>query len=280
MKRKIIARRKPVARSKGPRPVLAIGVCLIITLSGIAIDGPWRLTGWSSKILSRSLSPAPAAALPPPGNPSKEYIYAGGRLIATEEPGSVTLASPLNLAAVTISDVQINISWTASSNAHHYQIERADNINGPFNVLNPNVTGTTFSDTSAIAIKAYVYRVIAADSSGNLSSASNADLAVAIKFDDDPLPSFTVVKAQHILQLRQAINAARAAANLPPKIWFQNNIQLGSTTIMATDVEELRTALDEALQRFGLPTGGYKDPALYRVIINKDHIKELRDRVK
>jgi hypothetical protein len=80
--------------------------------------------------------------------------------------------------------------------------------------------------------------------------------------------------------LRQAVNAVRATANLGPAVWFQPDIQQQSTTIMATDVEELRTKLDEALERFGLPTGGYTDSSLHLVLIYKDHIRELRDRVK
>jgi hypothetical protein len=49
---------------------------------------------------------------------------------------------------------------------------------------------------------------------------------------------------------------------------------------MAVDIQELRTALDEALQRLGLPSGGYQDSALGGVLIQKAHIQQLRDRVK
>jgi hypothetical protein len=42
---------------------------------------------------------AGAQSLPPPSQPSKEYIYAGGRLVATEEPSSTPTPAPTNAAS-------------------------------------------------------------------------------------------------------------------------------------------------------------------------------------
>jgi hypothetical protein len=292
MSRKKRADRKKIRRAKSYGKLSGIVVTAI--LGTATLVGLWAPTLGRRKI--RSLFVSSPAPLPSPNNPSKEYIYAGGRLIATEEPGTGTpgtLAPPTSVAADTISNVEIDISWGASQNAHHYRVERASNLGGTFTVLDSNVTGTTYKDMSVgtsvgcnsndptSTVCAFVYRVLAADAAGNLSVPSNVDLATAIKFEDDPLPANAEVRAAHILQLRQAINAARAAANLGPAVWFQQNIQPGSTTILAKDVEELRTALDQALERFGLSTGGYTDPApLYRVLIYKEHIRELRARLK
>lgn len=255
---------------------LAVSLIIIFAVAGVA--GSWGFYS-SRKIPARRLLSSPPASFPAPDNPSKEYIYVGGRLIATEEP-ALTLMAPANLVANSISDIRIDISWAGTPNAHHYQIERATNLNVPFTLLASNVTGTTFSDTSVSSVNAYLYRVMAADAAGNLSAASNVDMGTAIKFDDDPLLPLSEVRAQHILQLRQAVNAVRFAANLPAASWFQKDIQQRNTIVMAVDIQELRTALDEALQRLGLPSGGYQDSALGGVLIQKAHIQQLRDRVK
>jgi hypothetical protein len=74
-------------------------LCLVGTLSLGMVAGPWRNSLAARKLRAAIASPLPAPALPAPGNPSKQYIYAGGKLIATEEPGSgptVSLTSPAN----------------------------------------------------------------------------------------------------------------------------------------------------------------------------------------
>src|SRR5262245_34470293 len=139
-RKKTVKRTKYVVRSKNRR-ILAGVVCLIVILGMAAGAGSFRSP---FHLRTPSLfSPAPPP-IPPASSPSKEYIYAGGRLIATEEPNPVILAAPTSLVANTISNVQIDISWGATPNAHHYQIQRATNLGGTFTTLNPNVIGTTF----------------------------------------------------------------------------------------------------------------------------------------
>ena len=276
-RKKIAGRRRRIILPKNRGRALIVTLCLIVTLGAAAVGGPW-----GASLRRRGIRPLMSAPppLPPAGSPSKEYIYAGGRLVATEEPNSLTLAPPTNLVASTVSSVQINISWTAAPNAHHYQVERAGISGGPFTVLNSNVPGTTLSDNSAVGVKAYLYRVRAADASGNLSATSNVDLATAIVFEDDPLPDRAKVRSQHILQLRQAVNAVRAAALLPDSVWTDNVASLSGFTIKAIHIQELRTNLDGALSKLGLPASPYTDSSLSGVHIKKIHIDELRQRVK
>jgi hypothetical protein len=265
------------------RRYLLVGSVGLIAVLGLAsVAGSWRPLS-RTRVGSLFFSPPPPP-VPPPSSPSKEYIYAGGRLVATEEPNP--MAAPLNLIAATFSQAQINISWNSVSNAHHYVVERASVIGeSNFAPLNSNVIGTTFNDTTVSNGVAYLYRVKAADAVGNVSPASNLDVATAITFEDDPFPvppTYTLIRGQHILQLRTAINAVRLAVGKPQATWTQtiNPAQPGTVTIMAIDVEELRTKLDEALLVLNLPTGGYTDSSLSGVQIKRDHIRELRDRVK
>lgn len=253
--------------------------CLICIVALAGVAGPWRTPLSKTRIGSLFFAPPP-----PPGSPSKEYIYAGGRLVATEEPNP--MAAPTNLIAATFSNARVDVSWNAVPNADHYRLERASVIGeSNFQPVNTNVIGTSYQDTTVTNGNAYIYRVKAADAANNLSPVSNVDVATAITFDDDPFPApptFTMVKAQHIVQLRTAINALRITAGLPTASWTQtiNPAQPGTVTIMAIDVEELRTKLDDALGVFNLPTGGYTDAALSNKQILKTHITELRSRVK
>ena len=263
------------------RHVLIGSVCLIFMVALAGVGGPWRTPLSKTRIGSLFFSPPP-----PPGNPAREYIYAGDRLVATEDPIPNTLAAPANLIAATFSNARVDVSWNAVPNAHHYRLERASVIGEPnFQPINTNVAGTTYQDTTVTNGEAYIYRVKAADAADNLSPVSNIDVATAITFEDDPFPAppvFTMVRAQHIVQLRTAINALRITAGLSAASWTQaiNPAQPGTVTIMAIDIEELRTKLDDALDVFDLPIGGYTDPSLSNKEILKTHITELRSRVK
>ena len=266
------------------RGYVLVGSVGLIAVMGLAtVAGPWRTSLSRTRVGSLFFSPPPP--LPPPGSPSKEYIYAGGRLIATEEPNP--MVAPTNLIADTFSNARIDLTWTAAPpGAHHYQVERAGVIGeSNFQPINSNVVGTTYNDSTVTSGQAYIYRVRAADATGNLSPVSNIDVATAITFEDDPFPApptLTLIRAQHILQLRTAINAVRIAAALPTATWTRpiDPAQPGTVTIMAIDVEELRTKLDDALDVFDLPTGGYTNSSLAGQPILKDHIRELRLRVK
>jgi hypothetical protein len=275
-------RRRSSIRTKRRYVMIGSG-CLIFIVALAGVAGPWRTPLSKTRIGSLFFSPPP----PPPGSPSKEYIYAGGRLVATEEPDPIApLAAPTNLIAATFSNAQVDVSWSAVPNAHHYRLERASVIGeSNFQPLNSNVAGTTYQDTTVTNGNAYIYRVKAADASNNLSPVSNVDVATAITFEDDPFPApptFTLIRAQHIVQLRTAINALRITAGLSAASWTQaiNPAQPGTVTIRAVDVEELRTKLDDALGVFNLPTGGYTDASLSNKPILKTHITELRSRVK
>src|SRR5215217_5615246 len=142
-------------RSAGKkRGYLLVGSIGLIAVLGLAtVAGPWQSSLSRTRVGSLFFSPPPP--LPPPGSPSKEYIYAGGRLIATEEPNP--MVAPTNLIADTFSGSQINLTWTAAPGAHHYQVERAPNLGGTFTVVNANVATTSYQDTTVTSVNAYLY---------------------------------------------------------------------------------------------------------------------------
>lgn len=281
----------PQKKHTGPRRwkrkkfvgVAALGLMLTLCLGTVA--GPWRNSSGAKKFRALFAAPVPVPTIPPSNNPSKEYIYVGGKLIATEAP--VTLLAPANMVATTLSNLttpQVTISWQPTDGADHYQVERTTNIAASYSVVNSNVTATTFTDnTVGGTVTAYLYRVRAVDSVGNVSPYSDLDLATAISFTDDTLViNSTTIKAAHINELRQAVDAVRASVNLGAANWG-GSISSGVTQIQATHIQDLRTNLDQARSALELSQCSYTETtleALRASLIKKDHIDQLRQCVR
>lgn len=186
-----------------------------------------------------------------------------------------------NLIATASSAARVDLTWSSSlGTLDHFEVERRQNIASPF-VIVANVTGTSFSDTTVSSGITYLYRVRAASECGTaFSDYSNTDMATTIIFTDDPLiAGITVVKAQHLLQLRQAVNSVRAAANQGPFNWAEV-IQSG-VPIKASHVQELRNVLNPARNALGFTSQPFTDnPLVPGVLIKKAHIEEIRQDVK
>jgi len=269
--------------------VIAVGIVLslfaawtLLASSG-ALDSIFRQKGKRGRTVSTASFNS--------NSPSKEYIYAGGRLVATEEPASSGCGSPppspgntLVATAQTANSVLLN--WAVSSGADHYEVQRRQNITSAWAPLIPNPTTNSLTDNGVVAGTTYLYQVRAVDAAGACPSAySNVDLATTVVFTDDPLVAqVTPIRAVHVTQLRTAVNAVRTTANLQPASWTDDPLQSGMTVVKATHIEQLRTKLDEALFVLGFTTGGYTDSPLATgasgTNVKKVHIDQLRQRVK
>ena len=212
---------------------------------------------------------------------SKEYIYAGGRMIATEEPTSSGCASPPSpgstLVATAQSTTSVVLNWAASAGADHYEVQRKQNINSAWVTLSPNPTTNSFTDNGVVAGTTYLYQVRAVDAAGACPSAYSAvDLATTIIFVEDPLQSrLTIIKAQHVSEVRQAVDAVRATANIGAAIWTNPLNQ-----VSAIHFSELRDRLNEALPLLGFSTIP-ADPAIaLGSIVYATHLQAVRDKVK
>ncbi|MDT7541981.1 MAG: hypothetical protein QOE33_1885 [Acidobacteriota bacterium] len=121
-----------------------------------------------------------------------------------------------------------------------------------------------------------------ANTSGGALSKSNAFAYLPTTFTDDTLTvGVTTAKAQHIIELRQAVDALRAVAGLAPAAWTDATLAPTVTIIKAVHITELRAYLDEAATQLGYPTSPYTDPSLGAgFTIKRVHIEELRQRIR
>lgn len=81
-----------------------------------------------------------------------------------------------------------------------------------------NAPGSNFNDTTVSLDHAYLYRMCAVGSGGIVSSPNNMALGTAITFELDNLIG-KEIRAQHFYDVRTAVNALRAVANLPTATW-------------------------------------------------------------
>lgn len=185
-----------------------------------------------------------------------------------------TLATPTGLVATATSTTSVTVTWNAVPSATSYQVERSSN-NGAF-VLTATVFGTSLVQNNLTPNTTYLYRVRALGAGGATSAFSNADHATTAIFLDDPLTAGTVVKDEHVTQLRMAIDAFRAAVGLSAFAWSQ---PVGpGIVIRAANILELRTALTPALNARGIPP--VYTSLDVGTVIRAVHIQELRNYVK
>jgi hypothetical protein len=197
---------------------------------------------------------------------------------STQAPWDSNFPAPYNLIADASDATHIALSWSPSQNAHHYRIERCDLLSAGYQVIADNITITTHNDL-VIAGKAYLYRVQAVNAGGTASAYSNRDLAAAVVFTDDPITvNSTLVKGEHVLQLRQAVTGVRGLLGLGAPTWADSS--LSNVTVQALHIDQLRNNLEPPLITLGLGGYQYTDPSLSGILIKKVHIEELRQRVR
>jgi hypothetical protein len=141
------------------------------------------------------------------------------------------------------------------------------------------------TDQITVTTPAHVVGAVAIDLvpvSGSTYSRNNAFAYLPTVFTDDTLfAGVTTPKAQHILELRQAVDALRGVAGLGPAAWDDAVLTPMMITIKAVHIEELRTYLDNAATTLGYAIQPYTDTSLSSsIFIKKVHIDELRQRIR
>ena len=99
-------------------------------------------------------------------------------------PDATPPTPPSGLTASAVSDSQINLAWTASTDnvgVTGYQVERCQGASCSSFAQVAAVSGTSYNDTGLLSSTTYRYRVRATDARGNLSSYSGAASATTKK---------------------------------------------------------------------------------------------------
>ena len=118
--------------------------------------------------------------------------------------------------------------------------------------------------------------------SGSPYTKTNAFAYLPTVFTDDALVvGVTTAKAQHIIELRNAVDSLRLVAGLGLAPWTDPTLSPSSTVIKAVHITELRNNLESVAALLGYGAGSYTDGVLNSSVpIKRIHIEELRQRIR
>ena len=197
---------------------------------------------------------------------SYDYVYG--------TPG--TCAPPALIASAT-APTAVSLAWS-DVGAGQYAIFRSEAPTRETFVELGTTTATSFVDATAVAGKAYLYRVQARTSEGVVRSPSLADLALTFLFTDDPIVfKATPIKALHITQLQEATNLVRTLAGIPTVTFV--SVSAG-TTVRVDEIVSLRAAITEGLIALEQKVPSWIDGAAVGNLIKGTHVQQLRNALK
>ncbi|HKR66268.1 MAG TPA: fibronectin type III domain-containing protein [Thermoanaerobaculia bacterium] len=235
-----------------------------LTLSGATIPASGSCTasatvrGTAEGVLTNTL----AAGAITSGNSAASVDAASAQITIVGVPASFT--------ATAISTSEVSLIWPAVGGATEYELYRSA-LHSQFALIT-TVADTSYSDASLVPNRTYVYQMRPV-TNGTPGSFSNVDAATTTIFTDSTLTGVSA-KALHILELRTAVNAMRAAAGFTATAFADASPSI----IKAAHITELRAALDAARSALLLPSLGYTDPSIVAgtTLVKAAHLEELR----
>jgi len=185
-------------------------------------------------------------------------------------PVDAALTPPSGLVARS-NGYSVTLTWNGASPSARvagYQIQRWEP--GHYYYDYGQTTQTTATDNSVVALNAYVYRVYATDTNGATTLMTDPDNTVVMSYANNPLHG-TSIHGRDFSEMRQAIDAYRRLANLPP-IWSSYLPLTGP--VLLSDISDLRFYLDDVRYRLRLPPMTYSNsPPAY---VSASDVLELR----
>jgi len=161
----------------------------------------------------------------------------------------------INLSTVTVGG--INAAWVSSNGTIELTVTTPAHAVGAVDIVVTPTSGSPLTKTNAFAYLPTVF--------------TDNTLTVGV----------TTAKAQHALELRQAVDALRAVAGLGAAAWTDATLSPSSTLIKAAHITELRTKLEEAVALLGYSAGSYTDAGLSSgFVIKRAHVEDLRQRLR
>ncbi len=252
-----------------------------VTISGTNLGGATSVTfGGAAATITANSSTSITVTTPPA--PALGSV----NVVVTNSAGSATssfrydLGTPVSVTATALTTHSVRVSWTSVPGANNYEVSRtADHTN--FTTVGTTNLNEITDSTMVAENAAYLYRV-RASVAATFGPYSHVDLATTVIFDDDPLTSGFPIRAQHVAQLRIAVDAVRALAGfMNPYDFADPTLSPGVTSIRAIHVTDLRAALDDARSQLMLPAVSYSEAITPGPTTMKAaHIVELREGVK
>lgn len=185
--------------------------------------------------------------------------------------------SPLVMNVAMASNGWARVSWAEVLGATQYTVwKRTSAVSGWVQAV------TLISGLNAISIAVpsnttWMFAMTAKDANGNVSPMSAPRLATNVPLTDpEIIAGVTVMKAQHIIDLRAAVAAVRTFAGLGTYAYSRANVL--NQFAAGVDITELRQALAQARAAIGFPVIAFTDPTLSAgsSTIRAAHILELR----
>ena len=158
-------------------------------------------------------------------------------------------------------------------------VARSGTLNFPAGSTTQPIAITINGDT--VIEPAETFRVLLSNATG-ASIADSVGIGTILNDDTfiftDPSLSGLSIKALHLVELRTAINGARAIKGLTPFAFMDPGLGAG-TPIKAVHIMELRTALTQAYTAAKLTPPAFTDPTLVAgaTMVKAAHIVELRN---
>jgi hypothetical protein len=260
---------------------------LTVAAGGAALQYQWFNGSGTASPISGATNASYTAA---PSATSSYWVRVSGSC-GTADSGLATvyvnLPAPTGLTATTQTNTsQVSVSWNPVAGAGGHQVYYA--TNGQFNPLGGIVAGppATFTFNASSTPVAYLFRVAAADASmyvsANQSNTDYAVMATQLFTDERLVAGSTEVRARHVVELRNAIDALRMAVGLST-MWAGAPAPSGEITadVFASLIDPFSQARGQP--GLGLPpflyTGGVVTPAKGNTILAA-HVQQLRDALR
>ena len=186
----------------------------------------------------------------------------------------------------------VTVSWFSRAGAEQYQIQRK--VSGQAWTVAGTVNGSTFSfiETPSAPGGMVVYRVLSQAGLTWLppnglatSSPSNSDFANVVSSGYEQLTTqATTVKAQHLIELRQAVNAlcdaVGASVDFQPSDLLLSALQ--GQQIAAADFTSLMTHINNIRTNplIGLGAASFTNTPTAGSVIQVQHLQSLRDAIQ
>jgi hypothetical protein len=212
-----------------------------------------------------------------------------GAYTGPNNPATVAMNGPITETASFREPLRLDsVSPVAGRTSGGQQVKLSGSFAGLLNVMLGGTQSTWSYSNGTIEIivttPAHAVGAVAIDlvpSSGNIVTRATAFAYLTTVFTDNQLfVGVTTAKAQHILELRRAVDALRAVAGLQAAQWTDPGLSPGAQ-IKAVHIRELRSYLEAAAIQLGYAPVQYTDPSLGAgSIIKRVHIEELRQRIR